>query len=347
MSKKIAIGMSGGIDSSIAAYLLKKDGNEVIGFTLKLWDDGSRFSDIEDINSAKMLCYKLDIPHYIIDLREEFKKSVVDYFIAEYIKGRTPNPCVVCNHTIKFVKIFEKLKHLDFDYISTGHYARIVKKNGGLFFGKAKDKKKSQEYFLARIEKELLKKIIFPLSDLTKDEVRKISKEIDFKFKDRESQEVCFIKNDESYYQFIMKHSQKKDDFKGNIVDKDGKVLGKHPGYFKYTIGQRQGLGISDKTPYYVIAIDADKKEVVVGKKEDVYKKDMVVENTYWYMKVNDVEKLDVKIRYNHKERTAKVKRDGDLYMVTFSEPEMAVTPGQLAVFYKGDIVVGSGWIRS
>jgi len=342
---KIAIGMSGGVDSSIAAYLLKKEGHEVVGFTLKLWDGGSRCCDSKDIDYAQRFAYKLGIPHYVIDLREEFRKKVVDYFINEYLNGRTPNPCVVCNKEIKFVQLLKKLNFIEFDYVATGHYARIVENKGAVFLSKAKDKKKSQEYFLARIEKDMLKKIIFPLGDLTKEEVKEIAQNIDFEFRKGESQEVCFIKQGETYYDFILKNIEK-ENFKGEIVDKNNKVLGKPNCYFKYTIGQRQGLGISDKTPYYVIKIDAETRRVIIGKKEDVYRKEFIAKDIYWYKK-NPPSKilLKVRIRYNHKEAEAEIEQKNGKAYIRFLEPQPAITPGQLAVFYDNELVLGSGWI--
>lgn len=343
---KIAIGMSGGVDSSIAGYLLKKEGHEVVGFTLKLWDDGSRCCDLKDIAYAQRFAYKLGIPHYVIDLREEFKKKVVDYFITEYLNGRTPNPCVVCNKEIKFVQLLNKLNFIEFDYIATGHYTRIVKIDKDIFLSKAKDKKKTQEYFLARLDKDMLRKIIFPLGDLTKEEVKKIAQNIDFEFRRGESQEICFIKQSETYYDFIIKNIDNKKEFTGEIIDKNGKVLGKHNCYFKYTIGQRQGLGLSDRTPYYVIKIDAKQKKVIVGKREDVYRKELIVNNIYWYKNNLPLKmSLKVRIRYNHKEAEAEIEQRADKVHIRFSEPQPAITPGQLAVFYDNELVLGSGWI--
>ncbi len=348
MALKIAIGMSGGIDSSVAAYLLKKQGYNVVGFTLKLCDNSPQCRDLKDIAYAQRFASEFGIPHYVIDLRKEFRKLVVDYFIDEYIKGRTPNPCVICNKEIKFVRLFYKLKFLEFDYIATGHYAKIVKNRKGYFLSKAKDIKKSQEYFLARIEKELLKKIIFPLGNLTKEEVKNIAKEINFSFRRNESQEVCFIKSDEPYYEFILKNINSNRDFSGNIINKEQEILGHHNCYFKYTIGQRQGLGISDKTPYYVISIDAENKNVIVGKKDDVYKTDFIVKNVYWYEKdLPQSIRLKVKIRYNHKEADAEIRQKDSKAEIKFLEPQHAITPGQLAVFYDDKRVLGSGWIES
>ncbi len=342
MKKQVALGMSGGIDSSVAAFLLKNKKYEVIGFTLKLWDEGSRCCDIADITRAQNFAHYLGIKHYVIDLQKEFKQYVIDYFIKEYREGKTPNPCVVCNQEIKFNYLYNKLKEYNLDYIATGHYAKIKRKNREYFFTKAKDKKKSQEYFLATINKKLLPKIIFPLGSMTKEEVKKIASTIDFQFRDNESQEVCFIQPGTNYYDFIVRQSDK-NDYSGNIINKEHKILGKHNSFFQYTIGQRQGLGISDATPYYVIGIDAKEKNVIVGKKEDVYKRQFSVENIYWYTKyIKPKIILKVKIRYNHKEAEAMIISNENFTTVEFKEPQYAITPGQLAVFYKGDLVLGS-----
>ncbi len=342
----VAIGMSGGIDSSVAAYLLKQQGFNVIGFTLKLWDRGSRCCDIMDIYDAQILAKKFNIPHYIIDLQKEFKQYVIDYFINEYIKGRTPNPCVICNQFIKFDYLFQNELPFKYDLLATGHYVKIKEKHGKYFLSKAKDTKKSQEYFLARLKKEYLNKIIFPLADLTKDEVKQTAKKLKINLRKRESQELCFIANNEKPYEFIIKRLPNKK-FNGKIITKKNKVLGKHNCYFKYTIGQRQGLGISDSTPYYVIGIDGEKKNVIVGKRDDTYKKSLIAENLYWYENINKKNiECTVKIRYNHKAAEANViKSDNNKAEIEFIKPQHAVTPGQLAIFYKNDIVIGSGWI--
>ncbi len=345
--KRIAIGMSGGIDSSIAAYLLKKEGYDVIGFTLRLWEESSRCCDRKDIYDAQIFSKKIGIKHYIIDLRDIFKKKVVDYFIEEYIKGRTPNPCVICNQYIKFNYIFNNNMGFEFDYIATGHYVSIKKENGKFFLARAKDKKKSQEYFLARLKKEYLKKIIFPLSNLTKEEVKSIAKDIGFNFHKKESQEICFLKKGEKHYDFILKRIDN-NNFKGNIVEIDGNVLGRHNCYFKYTIGQRQGLGISDATPYYVVKIDSVNKNVIVGKKEDVFKSKFLISQVYWYKNPssNIIKDIKVRIRYNHPGENAILKvLPGKKAEINFVSPQHAITPGQLAVIYENEKVIGSGWI--
>ncbi len=340
---KVAIGMSGGIDSCVAAYILKKQGYQVTGFTLKLWDDGSRCCDLDDITRAQRFANKIGIPHYIIDVKRDFKKLIVDYFINEYLKGRTPNPCIKCNRIIKFNQLFKKLKLLNCDFAATGHYARIIKKGSAYFLSKAKDLKKSQEYFLARVEKEKLKKIIFPLGDLTKDEVRKLSDSIDFSFRNDESQEVCFIKPPLKYFEFILKNRNISGNYSGKIINKKNEILGKTDCYFKYTIGQRGGLGISGSTPNYVIRIDAEKRNIIIGKKEDVYRTSFSVKDVYWYSKPKN--KANVRIRYKHTESKAVIEYKDNKMLISFISPQLAITPGQLAVFYDKNIVIGSAWI--
>ncbi|MDD5066142.1 MAG: tRNA 2-thiouridine(34) synthase MnmA [bacterium] len=348
MGKKVVLGMSGGIDSSFAAYLLKKEGYDVTGFTLKLWDDGSRCCDLTDIDRARAFCHFLGIPHYVIDLRKEFRSMVVDYFMDEYLNGRTPNPCVVCNKEIKFSYLCSRLKMLGYDLLATGHYSKIVREKDRCFLAKAKDWKKSQEYFLARIDQSILPCVLFPLADRTKEEVKETARRIDFQFRQDESQEICFIRPGQSYHDFIIKNRTGQADYSGAIVNRENEKLGRHDCYFKYTVGQRQGLGLSDTTPYYVAGINSREKQVIVGKKKDVYRGDFIVDKVLWYTEEARPEMfLKVKIRYNHPEAEAVVlNQEKDRARVHFQEPQFAVTPGQLAVFYKGNVVMGSGWIQ-
>lgn len=346
MKDVVAIGMSGGIDSSISALLLKDQGYEVVGFTLKLWDNGLKGCNEKEIAKAEQFAHSIGIEHHVIDLRLHFKKNVVDYFIQEYVIGRTPNPCVICNRYIKFGAVFDMEFPFSFDFLATGHYCCIEKREGQYLLKKAKDNKKSQEYFLARVNQDKLHKILFPLCDKTKDQVRKIAQEKGYTFRHNESQEICFIKPPETYHDFIMK--QVEGDFSGHIVDQNNKVLNTHPSFFKYTIGQRSGLGIGSSAPYYVVGIDAEHKNVVVGRKEDVYHKSCEIEDVIWYKEIQNKNKIKVKIRYNHTAQSVEIiksRNSEDSLQIQFKEHQLAITPGQLAVIYEGDYVIGSGWI--
>ncbi len=348
MKKRVIIGLSGGIDSSVSAYLLKKEGFEVTGVTFRFWEEASRCCNIEDIQRARRFADKLGIPYYIFDLKDVFEKKVVRYFIEEYLAGRTPNPCVVCNAVLKFPELFNKMKIFGYDYIATGHYARIIKIKDKHFFAAGKDKKKSQEYFLARVKKELLPYIIFPLGELTKKEVREIASKIDFEFKKEESQEVCFIKRGTKYYEFVNKFNKKDIDTTGIFVDKEGKELGKYNCYFKYTIGQREGIGISGKTPYYIKEIKPEQRKIVIGRREEIYRKNFIITDLYWYKPPEKDKKYIIRIRYNHSGEYGKIKLlENNEAEVIFETPQFAITPGQLAVIYEKNYIIGSGWIKN
>lgn len=344
---KVFIGMSGGIDSSVAAFLLKEQGFYVVGITLKLIDDASRCCDDDDILRAKKICYKLGIKHYILNLKKEFKNKIIDYFIEGYLKGETPNPCAICNEEIKFYALYKKMKEFDFDYIATGHYAIIEKGKNGYILKKGKDKNKTQEYFLARMKKEYLPYILFPLGKLTKEEVKKIARENNLDISRNESQEVCFLKDKETPYEFIKK-TRKIPNVKTELFTNDGvKIKDLEYPYYKYTIGQRKGLGVGGGLALYVIDIDAKNKKVIVGTSNDVYKKSFYVEKLNFLIHINKKEfEADVKIRYLHKQDKALIKIIDNKAIVCFEKAQFAITPGQLAVFYKKDTVIGSGFIE-
>jgi tRNA-specific 2-thiouridylase len=258
---RIFVGMSGGVDSSAAAALLTEQGHEVVGLTLKLWDEASRCCDYEDVLDAKRACWKLGIKHYVLNMKKDFKKKIVDYFIGEYLKGRTPNPCVLCNEEIKFAALIDKMKEHGFDHVATGHYALIEKGKSGYALKKGADRKKTQEYFLARLKKEDLKYIKFPLARLTKDGSRKIAGKYGLKADKAESQEVCFLKKGESPYEFIEKRVDMEKTGRGSLYGVNGgKIKDLEYAYFKYTVGQRRGLGVGGGEPLYVTAIDAGNK---------------------------------------------------------------------------------------
>lgn len=344
---KVFIGMSGGVDSTVAAFLLKQQGYEVVGFTLKLIDDASRCCNDDDILRAKKNCYKLGIKHYILNLKKEFKKKIIDYFILDYLNGRTPNPCAVCNEEIKFTALIKKMKEFDFDRVATGHYANIRKNKNRYFLVKGKDKKKTQEYFLSRLKRDYLKYIIFPLGKLTKEQVLKIAIKNKFYLPEKESQEVCFLKDNETPYEFIKKNIIQDDNYNTDLVSIDGKKIKnlEYP-YYKYTIGQRKGLGIGGGLPLYVVDIDAKSKKIIVGRQEDTLKKSFIAGNLNFFVNICKKKfNADVKIRYLHKQAPAEIEIQDDKALVIFKKTQFAITPGQLAVFYKNDLVLGSGFI--
>lgn len=344
---KIFIGMSGGVDSTAAAALLIEQGHEVTGLTLKLWDDASRCCDYEDIMDAKRACWKLGIKHYVLNLKKQFKKKIVDYFISGYLNGRTPNPCVLCNEEIKFSALIKKMKEHNYDYVATGHYAVIEKKKGVYSLKKAADKKKTQEYFISRIKKEDLKYIKFPLAKLSKSKAREIVKKYGLKYDKAESQEVCFLKEGESPFEFIERHVDINKTGRGELYSTNGqKIKDLDFAYFKYTIGQRKGLGVGGGDALYVASIDAEKKRVIAGAKEHVYKKTFEAADLNLVAEVKKTKfRAEVKIRYLSKPAKAEIEIIGNRALVVFYEPQFAVTPGQLAVFYNGSTVIGSGFI--
>jgi tRNA-specific 2-thiouridylase len=345
---KIFVGMSGGVDSTVAAALLKDKGHEVVGLTLKLWDDASRCCNYDDIMDAKRACGKLGIKHYVLNLKKEFKKKVVDYFISGYLDGSTPNPCVMCNDSIKFRVMIKKMKEMDFDYIATGHYARMVK-NGGKYFIKAgADRAKTQEYFLARLEHDILKYIKFPLGAMTKDRVKAIAKEKGIYVEKGESQEICFLRDKETPYEFISRSRDISTVEKGSLYFVDGTKISdiKDGAYFKYTVGQRKGTGVAAGRPVYVTAVDAVNKRVMIGGKEDAFKCRLSMKDVRMIAAVKTGGfRCLVKIRQLQEKAEAKVVLKGGSAEVEFVRPQFAVTPGQLAVFYRGDVVIGSGFI--
>ncbi len=343
--KKVLIGMSGGVDSSVAALLLKKQGYEVIGVTMTLFDeekpnDGCLSnSSLED---AKLICDKLGIKHYVIDLKKEFKKYVIDDFIKNYINGFTPNPCVMCNKYLKFGLLYKKAKELGCDYIATGHYAS--QKEGKLMISNCG--KKDQTYFLYAIDKKILKHLIFPLENFeNKEEIRKIAIENDlFVAKKKDSQEICFIPNND-YVSFIGKNSSMKN-LEGNFIDKEGNILGRHKGIINYTIGQRKGLGISYKVPLYVIDINTDNNTVTLGEEKDLYSNSLVATNVN--LLVDELpSSVEAKIRYRSSLAKAKVSTlDNNDLKIVFDIPQRAITKGQSVVLYKDGVCLGGGIIK-
>jgi len=345
--KKILAAMSGGVDSSVSAAVLIEKGFDVVGASMKLPNvDGDCCGD-DGIDDARRVADCLGIPFYAVNCKRKFEKEVIKYFTGEYERGRTPNPCAVCNVRMKFGLLAEKARGLGIDLIATGHYARVTfdgKKNRYLL-RRARDGNKDQSYFLFQLSQGQLKRAVFPLSDLTKSAVRRLAAKLKLKVHDKkESQEICFVRGD--YRDFL---KERKIVFSGgNIVDKDGKVKGRHRGIPFYTIGQRKGLGAYGKT-VYVTGIDAKKNEVEIGSEKELFKKEIVVGGVNWIDRETllRTEKFSVKIRSRHRASPAVVSPSGgDSVRVKFDEPQRAPSPGQAAVFYKGGAVAGGGWIE-
>ena len=356
MKKKVVLGMSGGVDSSVAAYVLQQQGYEVIGVTLSQVPHDEETDEneggccsISSVFDAKEVAHDLGIPHYVLNFRGIFERKVITYFIDEYIQGRTPNPCLACNKYIRFSEFLDKAKGLGADYIATGHYA-IVEKNeesGRLLMKKSADTRKDQTYFLHTLNQYQLAHTLFPLGGYTKDKVREIAEEIGLLIHDKpDSEEICFIP-DNDHGRFITKREPSKVK-PGNFVDKEGNILGKHKGIVYYTIGQRKGLGIATGHKMYVIQIDAQKNEVILGLEKGLYKSKLYADDINFipFDILSDKMEVTAKIRHSIKESKAIIKPYKDGVMVEFEEPQRAITKSQAVVFYDKDIVVGGGIIR-
>lgn len=348
MNKKVMVAMSGGVDSSVAALLLRNKGFEVIGVTMCLgvnYDTGNkaRCCGPKEIEDARSVCTKLSIPHYVFDFSDQLEERVILPFIEEYRQARTPNPCVDCNRYLKFEGLFKRAKALGLDFLATGHYAGLGKYKGQIIVKKSKDKTKDQTYFLYAIKKECLGSILFPLSPYTKEQVRNLAKKANLPVADKqESQDICFIPG-KDYRSFLLSRGIKP--IAGDIVHINGKVLGKHKGIINYTIGQRSGLGISWPKPLYVINIDPKTNRVIIGQKEEIKAQGLIAKNLNIHVdKLPSL--LTVKIRYAHPGIKSKISLEDKQIKVIFSKPQEAVTPGQAAVFYHKDALLGGGVIE-
>lgn len=351
MKERVVIAMSGGVDSSVAAALLQRQGYEVIGVTMSfdLSDSAGRKLHCcgkEGMRDARQVARKLGIKHYVVDMRSVLEDKIINDFCREYLKGRTPNPCVRCNQYIKFGALLKKIGFLKARYFATGHYARIMLDKGKYQLRKARDLRKDQSYFLYRLKQEQLKNIVFPLGDYTKDRVRVLAKEFSLPVADKsESQEICFLPGND--YRGFLKANRDISKMKsGPVVNLENKVLGAHQGIGFYTIGQREGLGIALGYPAYVVNIDRRNNRITIGKKNDAYKKAFFVKGVHFLCEpVKRRIAVNVKIRYNHQESPAELIPLSNKVKVCFKKPQFAVTPGQSAVFYNKDRVLGGGII--
>lgn len=354
-NKKVMIGMSGGVDSSVAAFLLQKESLEVIGATMKLYNNEDidfvsekTCCSLDDVLDAKSVCARLGIRHYTLNMTDDFKKEVIERFISVYQNGFTPNPCIDCNRYMKFSKMLHKAQELDIDYVATGHYARIEKQGDRYILKKAVDLSKDQSYVLYSLTQEQLKVTKFPLGNYTKQQVREIAEENGFvNARKHESQDICFVP-DGDYSKFIEYYTGKTYPC-GDFVDMNGKRLGEHKGIIRYTIGQRRGLGLALPASMYVVEKDVDNNKVILGFNDDLFKKEVNVKNISFTAcdGLDKPERLCAKIRYNQKEQPATVTQtDENHFTIVFDEPQRAITKGQAAVLYDGDTVVGGGTIE-
>ena len=350
MKKKVAVAMSGGVDSSLCAALLKEQGYDVFGITMLLSDDSREENGISSaVTDAKHMADFLGIEHVTADFRPLFSEKVIDYFFAEYLAARTPNPCVVCNRFLKFGELLSFAQEKGADFLATGHYVRITKEADGSFaLIKGRDDKKDQSYVLYRLPREILPHVLFPLGNYRKEETRTIAQKLALPVADKpESQEICFVPED-NYRAYLSQH-RPHSFYAGDIVDEQGNVLGQHRGLPFYRIGQRKGLGIAAAHPLYVIALDKINNRVVVGKDEALYASSLIAQDVNWLME-KPIREISVraKIRYGSREVQASVlPLPAETVKISFDEDQRAVTPGQSVVFYSGDRLLGGATIES
>ena len=355
-NNKIVAAMSGGVDSSVAAAILKERGREVVGISLQLWnynrDSDSRFDtccSLDDLADARRVAHRLAIPFYILNMEKEFREEVVDYFVDEYLKGRTPIPCTLCNQRLKFDHLFKKAEGFGFYRVATGHYAEVVSDADGRYtIRRGSDRSRDQSYFLFNLSQEQLSRLEFPLGAMEKTEVRRIAGSLGLTVAEKpESREICFIP-DNDYARFLESRSGGAVFREGEIVDGSGEVLGHHRGYPAFTIGQRKGLNIGGLSEaHFVTGIDPENNRITVGPKEHLVKSEFTASKVNWCLRRDEPFRAEVQIRYRHRAAAATVfPIVGARVRVVFDEGQVALTPGQAAVFYDDDRIVGGGWIE-
>jgi tRNA-specific 2-thiouridylase len=352
--KRVLLGMSGGVDSSVAGYLLREQGYDVIGVTMKVWpqDCISRAEDKccgpQAVADARAVAHSLGIPHYVVDEADQFERTVIDYFTSEYQAGRTPNPCVMCNEKLKFGNLWGKAEALGCDYIATGHYAIIEHQEDRAVLRKGADPRKDQSYFLFSLRQPQLRRALTPLGAMRKPEIRKIAHSLGLKVADKiDSQEICFVPGND-YKAFLRSHLGENEFHRGEIYDVDGNFVGEHDGIELFTIGQRKGLPGGSARPRYVIDLDAKTNRVIVGGVDDLVCDEFKIDRTNWIGRdlTGENVELAVKVRYSHPGTRATVTPlENHRARIRLHAPQRAITPGQAAVIYDGDVVVGGGWI--
>jgi tRNA-specific 2-thiouridylase len=357
--QRVLLGMSGGVDSSVAGYLLREQGYDAIGVTMKVWpqDCISRAEDKccgpQAIADARGVAHSLGIPHYVVDEADQFERVVIDYFSSEYQAGRTPNPCVMCNEKLKFGSLWEKARALDCDFIATGHYAiiehpEIHNTRDRAILRKGIDPRKDQSYFLFSLRQAQLQRALTPLGTMSKPEIRRIARSLSLKVADKvDSQEICFVPGND-YKAFLRSHLGEGEFHRGGIYDLSGNFLAEHEGIEMFTIGQRKGLPGGSPRPRYVVDIDAASNRVIVGEAEDLLVEEFEIERVNWSSReaTNEPLPVTVKIRYSHPGTAATlIPLEENRALIRLNEAQKAVTPGQAAVCYDGDIVVAGGWI--